>query len=491
MKNYKDNLTLLTDFYELTMMNGYMHHGLDEQIGYFDYFFRTIPDGGGFALTCGLAQVIDYIKALKFTKEDIEFLRSKDMFDEKFLKRLESFRFSGDMWAMPEGTPVFPNEPIMVVKGTMFEAQLIETVVLLLMNHQSLICTKASRIVRAAKGKAVLEFGARRAQGVDAAVLGARAAYIAGCVGSSNTMADRHFGVPSSGTMAHSWVQLFDSEYESFKAYTETYPDESVLLVDTYDVIKSGVPNAIRVFDEVLVPLNKRPRGIRIDSGDIAYLSKHARVLLDEAGYEDCKIFASNSLDEYLIRDMHFQGAKLDAYGVGERLITSKSSPVFGGVYKLVGVEKKGEIIPKIKLSENVEKITTPAFKKVWRLFDNQTDSPIADVVTLVDEHIDDTKPYELFHPEFTWKRKVLKDFYAKELLVQIFNAGECVYEPPTIEEVRNYCLTQVDNLWDEVKRFENPHRYYVDLSPNLWTLKREMIQQVKTQLHALSESDN
>lgn len=484
-----DKVSLLTDFYELSMMNGYYEHGKDQTIGYFDYFFRSLPDGGGFAITCGLEQFIAYIKALSFDEEDLAFLAAKGVFSQAFLDKMETFHFSGDIWAMPEGTPVFPNEPIMIVRGNMFEAQLIETMLLLLMNHQSLICTKASRIVRAANGKAVLEFGARRAQGIDAAVLGARAAYIAGCVGSSNTLSDQMFGVPSSGTMAHSWVQLFDSEYEAFKAYAQTYADDAVLLVDTYDVMRSGLVNALKVHREVLQPMGKSLKGIRIDSGDIAYLSKKARAFLDQAGLRDTKIFVSNSLDEYLIRDMLHQGAAIDAYGVGERLITSKTSPVFGGVYKLVGVKQTDDTItPKIKLSENVEKITTPGFKQVWRLYRNGTDEALADVVTFHSEIIDDSKPYELFHPEFTWKRKTIKDFYARPLLVPIFKAGDCVYEQPSLEAIRAYCALQVQNLWDEVKRFENPHRYFVDLSPALWHLKTDMIQEVKEALNRLEE---
>lgn len=486
MNRYSDHLALLTDFYELTMMNGYVDHNLAETIGYFDYFFRTLPDGGGYAISCGLDQLIDYIQGLNFSEEDVNFLRAKGQFSEAFLDKLTHFKFCGDIWAMPEGTPAFPNEPIVVVRGTMFEAQLIETMLLLTLNHQSLICTKANRIVRAAQGRAVLEFGARRAQGIDGAVLGARAAYIGGCVGTSNVFADRYLDVPASGTMAHSWVQLFDNEFMAFKAYAQTYPSQTMLLIDTYDVIYSGTPNAIKVFDEVLKPLGHRPLGVRIDSGDIAYLSKKVRKLLDAAGYEDCKIFASNALDEYLIRDMQFQGACIDAYGVGERLITSKSSPVFGGVYKLVGILKNEEIQPKIKLSENVEKITTPGFKQVWRLYDRETHMTMADVVTLHDEVIDDSTAYELFHPDYTWKRKHIENFYAKPLLEPIFKAGTLVYKRPNVEEVRKYCLSQVDLLWDEVKRFENPHRFYVDLSQQLWNLKRDMISSVKQSLNQL-----
>lgn len=490
MNRYTDHLALLTDFYELTMMNGYLAHGYGDAVGYFDYFFRTLPDGGGFALTCGLDQLIDYLEGLQFNAEDVAFLKEKGIFSDQFLEKISTFKFQGDIWAMPEGTPIFPNEPIVIVRGTMFEAQLIETMLLLTLNHPSLICTKANRIVRAASGRAVLEFGARRAQGIDAAALGARAAYIGGCVGTSNVFADRFLGVPSSGTMAHSWVQLFDTEYDAFKAYATTYPDHTVLLVDTYDVVYSGIPNAIAVFDKVLKPLGRRPQGVRIDSGDIAYLSKKARKLLDAAGYSDCKIYASNALDEYLIRDMQFQGAQIDAYGVGERLITSKSAPVFGGVYKLVGVEKANVIEPKIKLSENVEKITTPGFKQVWRLYDRDTHKSIADVVTLHEEVVDDSVPYELFHPDYTWKRKKITNFYAKALLEPIYQRGDLVYNRPSLDAIRHYCLDQVDRLWDEVKRFENPHRFYVDLSQGLWQLKRDMIENVKRELSHLRHSE-
>ncbi len=480
MRNYAKNISLLTDFYELTMTNGYVVAGMDEQIGYFDYYFRTLPDNAGFAISCGLASLIDYIENLQFSDDDINFLRSKEIFSELFLSKLKNFKFRGDIWAMPEGTPVFPNEPVIIVRGTMLEAQLIETVLLLLMNHQSLIATKANRIVTAAEGKAVLEFGARRAQGVDASVLGARAAYVVGCVGTSNTVADKYLGVPSAGTMAHSWVQLFESEYLAFKQYAETYPDNTVLLVDTYDVLDSGIPNAIKVFDEILKPLGKRPTGIRLDSGDIAYLSKKAREMLDDAGYSDCKIMASNSLDEHLIKDLNYQGAKIDLYGVGERLITSKTWPVFGGVYKLVGTEINGEFVPKIKLSENVSKITTPGFKQVWRIFEKESNSPIADVVSLHDEIIDENKPYELFDPLHTWKRKQITDFYARPMLVEIFKDGKKVYQEPSLEDIRKYCRLSIDNLWEEIKRFKNPHLYYVDLSQELWQLKQNLLEEHK-----------
>jgi len=470
------NLALLTDFYELTMANGYFKHGLKDKQVYFDMFFRRIPDDGGFAIMAGVEQFIEFINNLKFTDEDIEYLRGKKIFSEEFLQYLKNFRFSCDVWAIPEGTPIFPNEPIITVKGPVIEAQFIETILLLTINHQSLIATKANRIVRAAQGRPVMEFGSRRAQGYDGAIYGARAAYIGGCVGSACTISDKEFGVPALGTMAHSWVQMFPSELEAFRAYAETYPDNCVLLVDTYNTLKSGVPNAIKVFNEVVVPKGYRPKGIRIDSGDIAYLSKEARKMLDEAGFHDCKIVASNSLDEYIIRDLLLEGAKVDLFGVGERLITSKSEPVFGGVYKLVAVEEEGRIIPKIKISDNVGKITNPGFKEVWRLFDRKSGKAIADLITLHDEVIDESKPYELFHPEFTWKRKTVSGFTAKKLKVRIFDKGKCVYDCPGLDDIRNYCKEQIDTLWDEVKRLEKPHEYYVDLSLPLWELKRDML---------------
>ncbi|NLM76035.1 MAG: nicotinate phosphoribosyltransferase [Clostridiaceae bacterium] len=470
------SLALLTDFYELTMANGYLEHGLKNKQVYFDMFFRRIPDDGGFAIMAGVEQLIEFIENLKFTDEDIEYLRSKKIFSPDFLEYLKNFKFSCDIWAIPEGTPIFPNEPIITVRGPVIEAQFIETILLLTINHQSLIATKANRIVRAAQGRAVMEFGSRRAQGYDGAIYGARAAYIGGCVGSACTISDKEFGVPALGTMAHSWVQMFPSELDAFRAYAEIYPDNCVLLVDTYNTLRSGVPNAIKVFNEVVVPKGFRPKGIRIDSGDIAYLSKEARKMLDEAGYHDCKILASNSLDEYVIRDLLLEGAQVDIFGVGERLITSKSEPVFGGVYKLVAVEEDGRIIPKIKISDNVGKITNPGFKELWRLYDKESGKAIADLITLHDEVIDESKPYELFHPEFTWKRKTVTNFTAKKLKIKIFEKGKCIYKTPNIDRIRNYCKEQIDTLWDEVKRLENPHEYYVDLSLPLWELKRDML---------------
>ena len=472
----KNNMTLLCDFYELTMANGYFELGKRDEIAYFDVFFRRIPDGGGFAIAAGLEQLIDYIKELKFTEEDIDFLRAKGVFSEEFLSYLADFKFTGDMWAVPEGTPIFPNEPILVVRAPAIEAQFIETFVLLCLNHQSLIATKANRVVRAAEGRPVAEFGSRRAQGADGAILGARAAYIGGCAATACTISDRDYAIPATGTMAHSWVQMFDTEYEAFVSYCKMYPNNATLLVDTYDVLKSGIPNAIRAFKEVLLPQGITKCGIRLDSGDITYLTKKARKMLDEAGLTDCRIVVSNSLDENIIRDIIRQGAQIDSFGVGERLITAKSSPVFGGVYKLVAKEQGGKVIPKIKISENPEKITNPHFKKIYRIYDNETGTAIADLLTVFDETIDEAQPLELFDPVETWKKKEVTNYTARELLVPIFRSGECVYETPHIADIQKYCREQVDTLWEEVKRFENPHRYYVDLSQKLWDIKHELL---------------
>ncbi|MBP3442094.1 MAG: nicotinate phosphoribosyltransferase [Clostridia bacterium] len=475
----KRNLTMLTDFYELTMANGYFLNGKGDAITQFDMFFRTIPDNGGFAIMAGVEQLSQYLENLKFTDEDIEYLRNRG-FGEDFLDYLRNFDFKCDIYCVPEGTPIFPREPIVTVKGPAIQAQFIETMLLLAINHQSLIATKANRLVRAAQGRTIMEFGSRRAQGFDGAVYGARASYIGGCTGTACTISDREFGVPALGTMAHSWVQLFDTELDAFCAYAKAYPDSCTLLVDTYDVLKSGVPNAIEAFRREVLPKGFRPKGIRIDSGDITYLSVKARKMLDEAGFEDVKIIASNSLDEYIIRDMLRQGAAVDSFGVGERLITASSTPVFGGVYKLVAVESDGEMKPKIKLSENVAKVTTPGAKKLWRLYDKETGKALADLITLEGETIDDSQPYELFDPDVTWKRKTVDNFIARPLLQPLFIDGKCVYDYPAIEDIRNYCAEQVDTLWDEVKRFENPHNYYVDMSQALWDMKNEMIQKYK-----------
>ena len=471
-----NNLTMLTDFYELTMANGFLENGMGESIVYFDMFFRRVPDNGGYAIMAGVEQLIHYLSNLKFTDEDIAYLRSKNLFNEAFLDYLAHFNFCCDVWAVPEGTPIFPYEPIVTVRGPAMQAQFIETMVLLSINHQSLIATKASRISRAADGRAVMEFGSRRAQGYDGAVYGARAAYIGGCAATACAIVDREFGIPAVGTMAHSWVQLFDTELEAFRAYARSYPASCVLLVDTYSVLKSGIPNAIKVFKEELLPRGFRPKGIRIDSGDITYLSKKARKMLDDAGFPDCGIVASNSLDEYIIRDMIRQGAEVTSFGVGERLITASSDPVFGGVYKLAAVEKDGEIIPRIKVSENVAKITNPGFKKVWRLCDRESGHAIADVITMHDEVIDDSQPYEIFDPTHVWKRKTVTDFTAMPLQEQLFDKGKCVYTCPDIQTVQTYCRQQVDTLWDEVLRFENPHTYYVDLSQKLWDEKHRLL---------------
>ena len=474
------NLTMLTDFYEITMANGYFKNGLGERITQFDMFFREVPDNGGFAIMAGVEQLVDYLDNLTFDEEDIEYLAGRG-FDSDFLDYLKNFEFKCDVWCVPEGTPIFPYEPIVTVRGPAVQAQFIETMVLICINHQSLVATKSNRIVRAAQGRPVMEFGSRRSQGFDGAIYGARAAYIGGCAGTACTISDREFGVTALGTMAHSWVQLFDSELDAFCAYAREYPDNCTLLVDTYNVLKSGIPNAIEAFKREVLPRGFRPKGIRIDSGDITYLTRKARKMLDEAGFEDCAIVASNSLDEYIIRDMLIQGAEIDSFGVGERLITASSNPVFGGVYKLCAVEnEKGELIPKIKISENVAKVTIPGAKKLWRLYDNETGKAIADLITLEDETVDDSKPYELFDRDFTWKRKVVENYTAKPLLQKIFDKGKCVYSYPEIDEIKNYCQDQIDTLWDEVLRFENPHNYYVDLSQKLWDLKSSLLAKYK-----------
>lgn len=473
------DLALLTEGYELTMADGFMGAGMKDTVAYFDLFFRRVPDNGGFAIAAGLSKVIDYLEHLHFREEDIKYLKSKGISDE-LASYLKDFKFTCDVWAIPEGTPIFPNEPIIKVRGPIIEAQLIETMLLLSINQQSLIATKANRLVRAAHGTAVAEFGTRRAQGVDEAVYGARAAYIGGCVATSGVIPEKEFGIPSVNTMIHSWVQLFDSEYDAFCEYARRHPDDCTLVVDTYDTIRSGIPNAIKAFDDVLAPLGKRPKSVRIDSGDITYLSKRVRKMLDVAGYPDCDIMASNSLDEHLISDMVSQGAKVDCFIVGERLITSASSPLFGGVYKLSAIEKEGKTVPKINLSENVRKITIPSSKQVYRLIDKDSGKAIADVLTLDDEIIDETKPYVLFDPDFTWKRKEIENFVTRKLLVPIFEGGKKVYEEPSLKEIREYCLRQTDTLWDEVKRFENPHKYYVDLSKNLWAERNGLIEKFK-----------
>lgn len=475
------NLTMLVDFYELTMGNGYFNKGIENKVAYFDMFFRRVPDGGGYCIMAGVDQLIEYLSNLKFSKDDINYLKSKNLFSNEFLDYLENFKFTCDVWAVPEGNPVFPNEPLVTVRGPVIQAQFIETMILLTINHQTLIATKANRICRAALGKPVMEFGSRRAQGYDGAIYGARASIIGGCSSTACTISDQMFNIPAAGTMAHSWIQLFDTEYEAFKTWAEVYPDSCLLLVDTYNVIKSGIPNAIKVFDEILKPQGKRPAGIRIDSGDITYLTKRCRKMLDDAGYPDCKIVISNSLDEYIIRDVLEQGACVDSFGVGERLITAKSEPVFGGVYKLSAVENDGKIIPRIKISENDEKITNPGFKKVVRIFDKDSHMAIADLIALHNETIDESLPLEIFDPVHTWKRKKITNFYTKDLLVPIFKKGNLVYNSPSVLEIREFAKAESEKLWPEVLRFENPHTYYVDLSDGLWTLKQNLLHKYST----------
>ena len=475
--NDKLNLTMLCDFYELTMGAGYFANGYTDRITYFDLFFRRCPDGGGFAIAAGLEQIVQYIQKLHFDTEDIAYLRERKCFNEDFLNYLANFKFTGDIWAVPEGTPIFPREPIITVRAPAIQAQLVETYLLLCVNHQSLIATKANRVVRAAEGRTVLEFGSRRAQGADAAILGARAAYIGGCHGTACTISDQLYGVHAGGTMAHAWVQMFDSEYEAFKAYVKMFPNNATLLVDTYNTLKSGVPNAIRAFNEILKPKGITKCGIRLDSGDLAYLTREARKMLDEAGWTDSKISVSNSLDEYIIRDLLRQGAQIDMFGVGERLITAKSEPVFGGVYKLAAIEEPdGTVVPKIKISENVEKITNPHHKKLYRFYAKDTGKAIADYLTVYDEVVDDSKDMTIFDPDATWKTKKVYNFTARELQVPVFKGGELVYKLPSLEEIRSYCLAQVDTLWDEVKRFDNPQTYYVDLSQKLWDIKYDLL---------------
>lgn len=472
--NKRMNLTMLTDFYEITMANGYFESGMAEDTAYFDMFFRKVPDGGGYAIMAGLEQLIDYLKNLKFTEEDIEYLRGKGIFCEAFLEYLKNFEFKCDVWAVPEGTPIFPHEPIVTVRGPVMQAQFIETMVLLCINHQSMIATKANRIVRAAQGRPVMEFGSRRAHGADAAIMGARAAYIGGCAGTACAIADRDYGIVALGTMAHSWVQMYPDEYSAFKRYAEIYPDNCVLLVDTYNVLKSGVPAAIKVFKET----KPKKMGIRIDSGDVSYLTKKARKMLDDAGLQDCTIVVSNSLDEYIIRDVILEGAQIDSFGVGERLITAKSEPVFGGVYKLAALEKDGAVTPKIKISENVEKITNPGFKGLYRLYSKETGKAQGDVLTLSEETIPEQDAYEIFDPNAVWKKTVVRNYTVRNLHVPIFKEGKCVYESPSIEEIKKYCKEQIETLWDETLRLENPQTYYVDLSPKLFNMKQKLLQE-------------
>lgn len=473
--NQNTKCDLLFDFYEILQATGFLANGIDETIVWFDMLFRPSNDIGGFCIMSGLRQLTDYVNRLSFSEEDLAFLSEKGM-NAEFIEYLRNFKFSCDIWAIPEGTPVFANEPIIKVRGPVIQAQLLESIILLSVTHQSLIATKANRITRAAGGRAVIEFGARNAHGIGAAVNSSRSAYIGGATATTNVLASKQYGIPLFGSMSHTWIQMFDSEYDAFAAYASQYPDDCVLLIDTYDTMDKGLPDAIRVFDEILAPIGKRPKGVRINSGDLAYLSKKIRRVLNESGYPDCDIYASNALDEYIIRDMLQNGARIDSFIVGEKLFSSTANPVTAGVYKLSAIQKDGEIIPKIQISENVAKITTPCPKLVWRLFDNETGKAIADVLTTEDEDLSLCKEYELFDPDYTWKRKTVTDFVARQLLVQLYKEGSPVYEFPSTEETRNYCAEQIDTLWEEVVRFEYPHNYYVDLSQKLWNIKQKMI---------------
>ena len=477
-----NHLTLLTDLYELTMMQGYFKTGNDETV-VFDVFYRDNPSGSGYAITCGLDQVIDYIKNLSFSYDDIDYLRNQGIFDEDFLEYLAGYHFTGDIYAIAEGTVVFPREPLLKVKAPIMEAQLVETALLYIINHQSLIATKAARVCYAAKGDGIMEFGLRRAQGPDAGIYGARAAMIGGCIGTSNVLCGQLFDVPVKGTHAHSWIMSFPDEYTAFKTYADLYPTACILLVDTYDTLKSGVPNAIRVFQEMRaagVPLTFY--GIRLDSGDLPYLSKKARSMLDEAGFPDAVISASNDLDEYLIESLKAQDAAITSWGVGTNLITAKDNPAFGGVYKLAAVMgEDGSFIPKIKLSENSEKVTNPGNKKIYRVYEKETGKIKADLICLVDESFSEDEPLLLFDPSEPWKKTKLPagSFTLRELLVPVFKNGKCCYESPRVMDIRSYCMKEQDTLWDETKRFVNPHQVYVDLSRKLYDTKIELLDQM------------
>lgn len=477
--NNKRNLSLLSDFYEFTMANGYFNNGMKDTVAIFDAFYRNNPDGGGYSIFAGLNDIIDYVKNLSFSSSDIEYLRKEGNFSEDFLEYLKDFKFTGDIWAYPEGSVMFPNEPIITVKAPIIECSILETYLLLSMNFNSLIATKTSRIVKAAGNRLVMEFGARRAQGADASLTGARAAYIAGAPVTSNTLSAKTYGFKPAGTMAHSWIQAFDSEYEAFKTYALSYPENCILLIDTYDTINSGLPNAMKIFKEILEPRGLSG-GVRIDSGDLAYLSKEIRKILDENGFKDAKIVASNSLDEFKIISLLNQGAEIDSFGIGERLITSKSDPVFGGVYKLVGIYDDDKLVSKIKVSENVEKITTPGFKNVYRLYDKKTGKAEADYISLREEEMDDSKPLVIFDPLFTWKMKKMDNYKARLMQEKIFENGKLIYEEPSLDEIAKYCKSELDSMWEEVKRFDTPHNYYVDLSQDLWNLKQNLILEAK-----------
>ena len=472
------NESILIDFYEFTMAYGYFKNGFKDRLATFDLFFRKIPDGGGYAIFAGLESMVDYIKDLRFSEEDIDYFRDRHLFDEDFLNYLRNFKFTGSVYAMPEGSVIFPEEPVLIVKAPIIEAQLLETFLLQAFNHQSLIATKSSRLKEAAKDKLIIEMGARRAHGSTSANLGARASYLAGIEATSNTMADRLYGVPAMGTMAHSWVQSFESEYEAFKAYAEAFPHHSTFLIDTFNTLKSGLPAAIKVIKEVLMPKGVKSFAVRIDSGDLSYLSKTCRKILNEHGLDNCKIVVSNALDEYLIDNLLSQNAPVDIFGVGERLITAKSDPVFGGVYKLSSLALNGTMMPKLKLSDNPNKMTTPGFKQVYRIFEEG--SPEADLITLKDEILDFTQPLTIFDPLQPWQKKTFETYNVKAMLIPIIEKGELVYPLPTLKEVAAYKKSNFEAFWPEVKRFYYPHQYHVDLSEALWTLKNETIQAMK-----------
>ena len=476
------NLTLLTDFYELTMMQGYFRNEYANENVIFDAFYRKNPDGNGFSICCGLEQVIEYIDNLRFEKDDIDYLRSTGKFGEDFLEYLSGFRFTGDIYAIPEGRVMFPREPVLKVKAPIMQAQLVETAILNIINHQSLIATKAARVVHAAEGDGVMEFGLRRAQGPDAGIYGARAAVIAGCIGTSNVLAGKLFSVPVMGTNAHSWIMSFEDELTAFREYARIYPDNCILIADTYDTLKSGVPNAIKVFTEMREQgIELKNYGIRLDSGDLAYLSKKAKKMFDEAGFSDVTIAASNDLDENLISSLKLQGAAVNSWGVGTNLITSKDSPSFGGVYKLAAIQDQetGEYIPKIKISENSEKITNPGDKVIYRIYDKESGKIFADLIALSDEVYDETKDLLLFDPVETWKKTLMKagEYVMEPLMIPVYKDGRCVYKDrPSVMELQQICRRDMDRLWDEAKRLVNPHHVHVDLSRKLWDLKQRLL---------------
>ena len=470
------NLTMLTDLYQLTMMYGYLKSGMRDNIATFDMFYRSKDESTHYAIMAGLEQLIDYLKNLHFDEDAIEYLRGLGIFDEEFMHQLRDFKFTGDVYAVPEGTIVFPGEPLVRVTAPIFEAQLVETALLNIINHQTLIATKASRVVQAAEGGTVMEFGLRRAQGPDAGIYGARAAIIGGCKSTSNVLTGQMYSIPIAGTHAHSWVMSFPDEITAFRKYAEMFPTSCLLLVDTYDTLKSGVPNAITVFNE-LRATGHEPVGIRLDSGDLAYLSREARKMLDAAGFPNTIICASGDLDENLIRDLKLQGACIDTWGVGTKLITSEDCPSLGGVYKMSAETIDGQVIPKIKISENPVKITNPGIKRLWRIYDNKTGKATADLIALSHESYDTSKPLTIYDPVNTWKSMTLTDYSMKELQVQVFDKGECVYESPSLKEIQQHCAEELDTFWDQYKRLLNPHRYKVDLSDSLWMLKNSMLQ--------------